>query len=321
MSFDKNKHLREVLDTHRMCHVQDFVDKVNRRRDEIKAKMHEHYGSMKYASFCSGSFAKHTAINVKFDLDLVEPFKHSSFDTLQEMFDDVYDYLADAYKDENAEVRKQKVSIGLVFEQEEGDDRPVEVDVVPGRELSDDDYAETNDLNLCFNEDHWGFKKGTSQKTNIQKQIDHIKGKKSEREIIRLLKIWKKQNNKKYKSFVIELAVIKALDGYDGDGGLWPRLKYSMEYLRDHIAEESFHLYDPGNSNNDVVQSMTLFDRQSFKTDMTIMLENIKWKEEILKEYFKVNEKYREKEGQSGFGTKEGRSGYSVPGSSQRFGE
>ena len=29
MSFDKNKHLREVLDTHKMCHVQDFVNKVN----------------------------------------------------------------------------------------------------------------------------------------------------------------------------------------------------------------------------------------------------------------------------------------------------
>lgn len=25
MSFDKNKHLREVLDTHKMHHVQEFV--------------------------------------------------------------------------------------------------------------------------------------------------------------------------------------------------------------------------------------------------------------------------------------------------------
>ena len=45
MSFDKNKHLREVLDTHKMCHVQDFVNKVKKRREEIKAKMHNHYGS------------------------------------------------------------------------------------------------------------------------------------------------------------------------------------------------------------------------------------------------------------------------------------
>ena len=44
MSFDKNKHLREVLDTHKMCHVQNFVNKVKNRREEIKAKMHDHYG-------------------------------------------------------------------------------------------------------------------------------------------------------------------------------------------------------------------------------------------------------------------------------------
>lgn len=43
MSFDKNKHLGEVLDTHKMCHVQDFVNKVKKRREEIKAKMHDHY--------------------------------------------------------------------------------------------------------------------------------------------------------------------------------------------------------------------------------------------------------------------------------------
>ncbi len=320
MSIDKNKHLREVLDTHKMHHVQDFVDKVKARREEVKSMMHDHYGNDKYSSFCSGSFAKHTATNVKFDLDLVEPFKHSAFSTLQAMFDDVHDFLVEQYKDEGVEVRKQKVSIGLTFPQEDDDEKPVELDVVPGRELSDDDFTESHDLNLCFNEDHWGFTKGSSQKTNIQKQIDHIKGKTSEREIIRLLKIWKKQKGKKYKSFVIELAVIKALDGYDGDNGLWPRLKYAMEYIRDHITESNFHLYDPGNSNNDVVKSMSDFDRQSLKNDMSDILDTVEWNEDSLEQFFKVNEKFQEKDEDSGFGNKNGRSGYSMPHTSNRFG-
>ena len=134
MSIEKNNHLREVLDTHKMCHVQDFVDKVKQRREEIKEKMRNHYGNNKYSSFDSGSFAKHTAINIKFDLDLVEPFKHSAFGTLQDMFDDVYDFLAEEYKDTGVTVRKQKVSVGVSFPIEEGDNKPVELDVVPGRE-------------------------------------------------------------------------------------------------------------------------------------------------------------------------------------------
>lgn len=185
--------------------------------------------------------------------------------------------------------------------------------MVPGRELSNDDYLDSHDLNLCFNEDHWGFKKGTSQKTNIQKQISHIEGKSSERQIIRLLKIWKKQKGKKYKSFVIELAVIRALDGYDGDNGLWPRLKYTMEYLRDHIAENSFHLYDPGNTNNDVIAAMQDYDRKSFKSDMESMLNNIDSNPDLyLPYYFKVNEKYS--------GYKEKDTGAAYPMSAKRFG-
>lgn len=158
-----------------------------------------------------------------------------------------------------------------------------------------------------------GIPKGSSQKTNIQKQISHIEGKSSERQIIRLLKIWKKQKDKKYKSFVIELAVIRALDGYNGDMGLWPRLKYTMEYLRDHIAESSFHLFDPGNTNNDVVGTMQDYDRQSFKSDMESMLNNIDSNPDLyLPYYFKVNEKY--------CGYKEKDTGAAYPTSTKRFG-
>ena len=123
----------------------------------------------------------------------------------------------------------------------------------------------------------------------------------------------KKQKEKKYKSFVIELAVIKALDGYNGDQGLWPRLKFAMEYLRDNIADSSFHLYDPGNSNNDVVSAMSDFDRTSFKSDMEVMLINIESNPDFyLPYYFKVNEKYS--------GYKEKGYGSSYPTTPKRFG-
>ena len=291
--FDNTTYLKEVLETHRMCHVQKFVNKVVDRREEIKEIMSEAYGELIYPPFHSGSFAKHTAINIKFDFDLVIPFKHSAFNSLSEMFEDVYVLLSERYKEKDVTIRKQKVSIGLAFAIEDGDEWPVEIDVVPGRELNEDDYVKTGDLNLCFNEDIWGFQKGTRQKTNINDQINHIKGKKTERKVIRLIKIWKKQHNKPYKSFLIELAVIKALDGYNGNQNLWSQLKHSMEYLRDNITDSSFHLYDPGNSNNDVVSAMSDNDKYSFKNDLDILLRNIENNSECyLPYYFKKNEKY-----------------------------
>ena len=316
MSIDRNKYLGEVLHTHKLRHIEKFVKKVKDKRDEIKEVMSDHYGDKKYTAFNSGSMAKHTATNIKFDMDVVEPFKHDAFDTLQNMFDDVYNTLTEKY---GSVVRKQKVSIGLEFPKEGGDELPIQIDVVPGRELSDDDYTETKDLNLCFNEDLWGFKKGTCTKTNISKQIEHISGKNTERKVIRLLKIWKKHKDKDYKSFLLELITIKALNGKDSCG-LWEDLKTTMEYIRDNITKDSFHLKDPGNGNNDVVASMDSYKRQSLKSDMDNMLRNIEANDEtFLPYYFPKNEKYEEKQ-DDGYKQKEGFSGVSYPQSPQRFG-
>ena len=306
------EYLREVLETHRMSKIEGIVVKHRERRDEISQAIREKYGTQSYDPFQSGSFAKHTATNIKFDMDIVVPFKKSAFDTLQEMFDSVYDFLVEVYSGTGATIRKQKVSIGVSFPLEQGEDKPVEVDVVPGRELSIGDYPKSRDLNLSFNEDHWGFKKGSYQKTNIQKQVEYIKGKDREREVIRLLKIWKKQHNKGYKSFVIELAVIRALDGYNGSMDLWQRLRFVLEYLSKHITESSFHLYDPGNSGNDVIGTMDPYKRNLLMSDMENMLRNIDANSDFyLPYYFKVNEKY------SGYQKK---GGQMYPTSPQRFG-
>lgn len=51
-------------------------------------------------------------------MDIVTPFKRNSFGTLEEMFDDVYEFLNEKYKN-TAEVIPQKVSIGIKFFEDE----------------------------------------------------------------------------------------------------------------------------------------------------------------------------------------------------------
>jgi hypothetical protein len=186
MTIDKNAHLQNVLETHRMSHIDELVQKHVSRRDEIKEALEEKFSDM-YSPFNSGSFGKHTAINTKFDLDLVAPFKRNTFDTIEKMFDAVYDFLQEKFEKTGlAEVRKQKVSIGVRFYSDQDGDE-INIDVVPGRELNVDSYQDDRSLNIYFNESLWGFSKGSYTKTNIHAQIDHIKAKDNERKIIRLV--------------------------------------------------------------------------------------------------------------------------------------
>lgn len=90
MATDKNKHLKCVLDSHKIQKEQALLDKHIAKKNEIKSALKEEYGSKMYDPFNSGSYAKHTAINTKFDFDLVAPFKRDAFDTLKEMYNAVF---------------------------------------------------------------------------------------------------------------------------------------------------------------------------------------------------------------------------------------
>ena len=134
---------------------------------------------------------------------------------------------------------------------------------------------------------------GSRQKTNIAAQGDEICGKNNERKIIRLLKVWKKSNRKDVKSFVLELFVLKALADYDGAKDLWSLLKHTLEYMRDNATNTSCHLFDPGNSNNDVLSRMTKYERERLSDEMKNLLYCIENIDGYIKIAFPENTRYK----------------------------
>lgn len=318
---DKNKHLGCVLSSHKMANEKDLVDKHISKRNEVKEELEKEYGSKIYNPFNSGSYAKHTAINIKFDFDLVVPFKRNSFSTLEEMYDSVYQLLEGKYEDgiKNGviKIRKQKVSIGLEFN--DSDDN-INIDVVPGRELNQDQYATDSKLNLYVNSPYGIYERGNiSIRTNIQAQIDNIKSKgerDSIRKNIRLLKGWKVNNQKVPKSFFLELITIKAFDNKDIEGDTWEQLKLVLEYIRDNV--KTVTLTDPGNSGNNVSDTLTETEKSNLSDDMKFMIERIEDNSENIKIYFIINENYPcEAKEEDKYGVK--RDGVSVP-PTKRFG-
>lgn len=325
---NKTTHLDSVIKTHQISKEESLLSKHKEKNTEVKEALQKNYGDKMYSPFNSGSYAKNTAMNLKFDFDMVAPFKRNAFGsngTLKEMYEDVYDFLYEKYKDV-AEVRKQKVSIGIEFNADDYGDI-VKIDVVPGRELNQDKYDETEDLNLYVYNKYGTIDAGSERiKTNVKAQINNIKNraekeKDSIRKIIRLLKVWKNTKlNSPAKSFFLELITIKAFDSKVISGNLWDKLESVLEYIRDEVTKEAFTLKDPGNTNNDLIDTLTSYDRQNLSADMKLILDRIEDNDENIKTYFPENQKFVEEEEHENKYDNKGNGFYSAPPKTERFG-
>ncbi|OUL60383.1 nucleotidyltransferase [Flavobacterium sp. AJR] len=325
---DKSLHLDSVIKTHQITKEEGLLNKHKDKNKEVKEALQQKYESNIYSPFNSGSYAKNTAMNTKFDFDMVCPFKRNAFGsngTLKQMYEDVFDFLYEKYKDE-ANVRKQKVSIGIEFFADEDRD-VVKIDVVPGRELNQDQYKDDESLNLYVYYKYGNFDQGSERiKTNVQAQIKNIKDratkeKDSIRKIIRLLKVWKNTKyNNPAKSFFLELITIKAFDNKDVSGNLWSKLETVLQYIRDEVTGESFTLKDPGNGSNDLIDTLTTLERQTLSDDMKNMLERIEDNDENIKTYFPENSKFLEEEESDNKYENKGNGFYSNPPKNERFG-
>lgn len=301
---NKAHYLESVIDSYKISKEEKLLEKYKTKRDEVKRALEEKYKGNIYSPFNSGSYAKNTAINTKFDFDMVTPFKRNAFGasgTLEQMYNEVYDFLYEKYKNE-ASIREQKVSIGLEFNSDKDGDS-IKIDVVPGREYNQEQYNYDKNLNLYAYKRYGNFEKGSDRiKTNIQAQIDNIRGratneKNSIRKIIRLLKVWKTNAKREYpKSFFLELITIRAFNDKKIEGNAWETLRIVLDFIKDNVTKDNFALYDPGNSGNNLIDTLTNSEREQLSRDIKNMLERIDEDEDYLKYYFPENPKFKSKE-------------------------
>jgi len=323
---DKSNHLESVIKTHQITKEEVLLSKHRDKSTDVKASLEKEHGSNMYSPFNSGSYAKNTAINTKFDFDMIAPFKRNAFGssgTLEDMYTNVYDFLYEKYKDE-ANVIKQKVSIGIEFFSD-ADGDVVKIDVVPGRELNQDQYKDDENLNLYVYYKYGNYDAGSERiKTNVKAQINNIKDratneKDSIRKIIRLLKVWKGTKfNYPTKSFLLELITIKAFDNEALTGSLWDKLETVMAFIRDEVTKDNFSLKDPGNNSNDLIDTLTTSERQVFSDDMEHIINRIDDNDDNIKTYFPENEKFIDHDDDT-YGDK-GAGLYSTPPRNERFG-
>lgn len=230
--------LESVLEDYKFDEATE-KPKVEANRDKVEAKIRAEFGSAIQTVKYSGSIAKATAIKSSHDIDIAIHFKSDSFETLEQMYQAVMDLLKKHWK-----TREQKVSIGLPG---------LDVDVVPGRRISTD----------TSNNDVWLYRTDTKTriKTNIEKQKAAVT-ESGVRDVIKLAKAWREQWGLHFKSFAIELLVMRALEGFTGSG-LDNKYRAVLEFIRDSV--ETCQLIDPGNSANNVADTVDSGDKKLFK--------------------------------------------------------
>lgn len=183
----------------------------------------------------SGSVAKGTANAGANDMDLFIAMSSSTPGTLKEIYESLHDLAAARWT-----TRRQNVSIGVQL-------AGFHFDLVPGRMQS----GYQNWFSL------WRDKAQTWTQTNIALQIQTV-AQSGRTEEIRILKRWRTLTGLDFPSFVLELAVLRALHGRR-QGDLANNVSASLDWLRDNMR--SAQLVDPANTNNLVSDDLSANDR------------------------------------------------------------
>ena len=225
----------------------------------------------------NGSCLKGTSIQGS-DIDIHLRFKkHES--SIEHIYNSVYMFLKNELNAEAITIRRQKHSIGVVYEL---DSEIMRIDVVPSRtsnNTDNDDYIFVNSASF--------FTQPSFRKINTRKQLKVLNFTHKERKIIKLLKIWKNENNINLKSIYLELLVKKAFEHKIPSRNIDKCLLDVLNYIANNISK--LRIVDPANSNNIISDTLTYGEKIAVRDSCFDMISEIKKDKRNIIDFFPVN--------------------------------
>jgi hypothetical protein len=197
----------------------------------------------------SGSFAKRTVVRGQVDIDLLISLKHDTPGTLKSYYDSLFEVFS------QLGAVRQNVSIGIKYDN-------LSIDLVPARSI--------RGLNL---HSIYVSKQDTWMQTNVMKHISIIE-RSPHRHLIILFKLWRKLHDLDFPSFLLELAIIEAMQKHRG---MFLEKKFinMLKYLESDFVDAV--LVDPANSNNVISESLTLKEKERIRDKAGECLEEKYW--------------------------------------------
>lgn len=246
------------------------------KAEQVKAKLNQKFkGDLAITPKFHGSIAKGTSIYGS-DIDIQLQFK-KDFGTLADVYYSVSDFIYDEFKDGQLEsVREQRHSIGLEFKIKEETRR---IDIVPTRQIENDN----NDTCLFVNKTGF-FERPTYKKTNSLKQLTALAFNYREKRIVKLLKVWKTENNLNIKSIHLEWLAKKAFQEKKVAQNIEKALSDVVHFIASNI--EYLRIVDTANSNNIISNTLTVEEKSTISRFCYKMIEDISRDKRNVIDYF-----------------------------------
>ncbi|HEY5368351.1 MAG TPA: hypothetical protein VIJ75_05100 [Hanamia sp.] len=234
------KYLQELLNSQDL--TTDQENTLQAHKKEVTDFLRVEFGNdpvIRYA----GSHEKGTMIQDNFDLDIVCYFPSSDSRSLKDIREDVANHLRTKYATQSKASAERIMNL-----KDDKTPQGYHIDVVPGRFIEN-----TKDVFL-----HVAYGDKERMQTNLKTHIDHIANSGCV-PVIRLVKIWSNRNNVNIKTFVLELFIVKILNGSQNKDNLKTSFVKIIEALKDRF--ESIQLDDPANTNNIVSRLVSTSDK------------------------------------------------------------
>lgn len=227
-----NEYLKKVLDAQLLAEGSSELKALQSHRDDVEKLLRGHFEDSSPTIRYGGSKAKGTMIKESYDLDIICYFPRDDEDaggTLEDIYNNAKTALQKKYV-----VEPKTSALRLKDAEPTHKGLDFHIDVVPGR-FTDD-----------TNTDAFLYQSNAEKKrlkTNIDVHIEHVRDS-GVTDAIRLVKLWKVRNGIVFKHFVLELSVVKLLDGRKRSS-LESQLEHVLTEFRDNI--DNLTVEDPAN--------------------------------------------------------------------------
>lgn len=280
LPFNSDAYLRKLLHDENLKAKPNLLQEALDKRAYLRQWLITRFGNKLVAKPEDvGSFNSRTAIASSFDLDVIVPFSKSSYNTLEDMYNDVYNAIKIEFG-KSASVVKQTRGIGVSFGNNES---RVHIDIVPGREINN--YFVEKDLNLYVRPNSF-WERGSSFKTNVRVQKEMTLYQPEARRVIKLLKSYHSRNGLSLPSIIITQCVVAAMNQH----GVYPsdtdNLLISMEYIAQKLMAGK--IIDIANTNNNLKNKVEAFYRKQIAVQLQNDIKKIKANPRYIKEIFEV---------------------------------